>query len=723
MKINAVGLAAAQERAMNLKWMPGAIALLPLAAVAQQTGTEAPKALGTIRVESGDEPVETETATRLPMTLRETPQSVTIVDAERIEDQQLVSLRDVLDVTPGIYSYAYDTERVVFTSRGFVLDNLLFDGVPAESNFSTGSIDETIDTALYERIEIVRGATGLMTGAGSPAASVNLVRKRADSRELEGRFDVSLGSWDDRRIEADVATPLSSDGSVRGRVVGVWQDRESYQDLYRNERKVFYGVVEADLGENTLLTVSYGDQFNQPTSNTWGSFPLYLGDGTSADWSRSVTTATDWAFWDRRTKTAIAEVRHDFTNGWTLRSSYTWRRFDEDLALFYVFGYPDPATGLGLEPYAYRSDSLITENHLDFYASGPFSLFGREHQLVAGYNGSRTRNRGFEHAHDVLPPTGNFFEWDGSYPEPAFAAEGDLLQKIDSRQNGFYVASRFSLADRVTAIAGVRFATWKSDHFYLYDSADVTFRHDHDAVIPYAGLVVDVSSNYSLFASFTEIFKPQNTRTETGAYLDPLEGSSIEFGVKGEHFDGRFTTALTLFETKQDNVAAPVLDPVSGAPVLLPDGTSASFPIDGTRTRGFELEASGRIGERWKLDLGWSRYDIEDGDGVAIRTFTPRTLIRTFATWSPRERLSLGAGANWQSNSFTPVSTPTGGADFRQGEVLNLNAMARFDITDSLSVQLNGRNLLDKKYFVLDEYGNSYYGAPSNYSASFSWSF
>ena len=64
-------------------------------------------------------------ATKLPLSLRETPQSVTVVTRERLDDQNLQSLRDVLDDTPGVYSYAYDTERVLFTSRGFIIDNLL----------------------------------------------------------------------------------------------------------------------------------------------------------------------------------------------------------------------------------------------------------------------------------------------------------------------------------------------------------------------------------------------------------------------------------------------------------------------------------------------------------------------------------------------------------------------------------------------------------------------
>jgi outer membrane receptor for ferric coprogen and ferric-rhodotorulic acid len=225
--------------------------------------------------------------------------------------------------------------------------------------------------------------------------------------------------------------------------------------------------------------------------------------------------------------------------------------------------------------------------------------------------------------------------------------------------------------------------------------------------------------------SFTEIFKPQNAKDVEARPLDPVDGRSFEVGVKGEHFEGRLNTALTLFETQQDNVAAPAIDADTGLPVEpFPDGTEPSMAIDGTRARGFELEAAGLINEHWRLTFGWSRYDIEDGEGVAIRTFTPRNLVRSFLTWKPDSRLTLGGGVNWQSKSYAMVGLPDfTQARYEQDAMLQLSLMARWRISDAFSVQANGNNLLDEKYFVLDEYDNTYYGAPANYSASFSWAF
>jgi outer membrane receptor for ferric coprogen and ferric-rhodotorulic acid len=705
---------------LSLACLTGTLAIPAFAAEPEPAKDS--KTLETIRVEATAE--ATSTAAKLPLSLRETPQSVTVVTRARLDDQNLQSLQEVLDNTPGIYTYAWDTERVIFTARGFVIDNLMYDGVPAETNFSTDSIDETIDTAMYEKIEIVRGATGLMTGAGSPSASVNLFRKHADSQELASNLGFTAGSWNDYRVDADIATPLTSDGSVRARFVGVYQDTESFQDLYNKEKVVFYGIVDADLSENTRLSVGVDFQDNKPQSNTWGSFPLFLADGSPADWPRSVTTATDWAFWDRKTTSAFAEVQHSFENGWSLSSTLNWRRFEEDLALFYVYGFPDPVTGEGLEPYAYRSDSEISSLALDVHATGAVNLFGRDHELVVGYNGSKAENTGNEYANGELAPVGNFFEWDGSYPEPVFDTSGFLLQDINSRQNGFYVAGRFVLTDQLKAVAGARYSTWETDHFYLYDSPDVTFHEEYEKVIPYAGLIFDISENYSAFASFTEIFKPQLTRDANNSYLDPIDGNSVEFGIKGEHFDARLNTALTLFETKQDNVAEAAFDE-DGNPIMLEDGTQASVAIDGTRTRGFEFEASGAFSERWNASLGWTRYLIEDADGLAVRTFVPRTMVRGFTTWRPAaiEKLTLGAGINWQSDSYSQVGGPAGGVLFRENDVTQISLMARYQVSPKVSVQLNGSNLLDEKYYVLDNYDNTHFGEPLSVSASLNWAF
>ncbi|WP_428309913.1 TonB-dependent siderophore receptor [Hydrocarboniphaga sp.] len=661
-------------------------------------------------------------ATKLPLSLRETPQSVSVITQQRMLDQDLQSLRDVLDNTTGVYSYAYDSERVVFTSRGFTIDSSLYDGVPVAPGLNAGSADPTLDTALYERIEVVRGATGLLTGAGNPAASINLVRKHADSDVFTGSASLSYGSWDDFRTTADISTPLTADGKIRARVVGVYQNRESYTDLYSNEKQVFYGVIDADLTPHTRLSVGYDYQQTLPQANTWGSFPLFFSDGSRTDWPRSVTTAANWSYWNNRNETLFAELRHDFGNGWSLRTTAQRRETDSYANLFYVYGFPDKDTGEGLFPYAYRSDNYGRQNSLDAYLSGAFELLGRKHELVFGGMGSWLHRDETEYQHGELAEVGNFYEWDGSYPEPEFNTTGDYIARVRTRQAAAYSALRLSLADPLKLIVGARYTDYKTSDFYIYDVTP-TVEKDYQKLTPYAGLIYDLNKTYSAFASYTQIFNPQKFQDSAGGYLGPLSGYSTEIGVKGAHFDGRLNTALTLFDTRQDNVAI-----LSGGLINDDPMRPAYKEADGTRTRGFELEANGELARDWNLSLGWSHYTMQDADGVTVKAYIPRTMVRAFTTWTlpgALQDLTVGGGLNWQSdNQITTGSSLEGDTStIRQGSYIQASLMARYQITPKISAQLNGENLLDKKYYVIDEYGNLYYGAPASVNATLTFNF
>ncbi len=140
----------------------------------------------------------------MQMTQRDIPQSVTIVSQQRMEDQQLQTLGEVMENTLGISKSQADSDRALYYSRGFQIDNYMVDGIPTyfESRWNLG--DALSDMALFERVEVVRGATGLMTGTGNPSAAINMVRKHATSREFKGDVSAEYGSWNKERYVADL---------------------------------------------------------------------------------------------------------------------------------------------------------------------------------------------------------------------------------------------------------------------------------------------------------------------------------------------------------------------------------------------------------------------------------------------------------------------------------------------------------------------------------------
>jgi outer membrane receptor for ferric coprogen and ferric-rhodotorulic acid len=110
----------------------------------------------------------------------------------------------------------------------------------------------------------------------------------------------------------------------------------------------------------------------------------------------------------------------------------------------------------------------------------------------------------------------------------------------------------------------------------------------------------------------------------------------------------------------------------------------------------------------------------------AIRTSLPRTLVRTFTTWrlpGSWNRLTIGGGLDWQGASHTPVDGPSGPQRVDQSSVLLLSAMARYAFDEHASLQVNGNNLLDRKYFVLDDYSNLYHAPPAEFMVSFNYRF
>lgn len=200
-------------------------------------------------------------ATGLGLSIQETPQSVTVMTAQRMEDQAIRTLSDVMNNAAGVSVKALDSSRNGFSARGFDINIYQIDGIPVQwdQGFSAG--ESNLDVIIYEQVEIVRGATGLLTGVGNPSASVNLVRKHADSDHLTGTLTASASRWDNIFVMGDISAPITADGAVRGRVVAKYEEGDSFIDRLHNKKLVLYGVIDADVTVDTHLRfgASYQD--------------------------------------------------------------------------------------------------------------------------------------------------------------------------------------------------------------------------------------------------------------------------------------------------------------------------------------------------------------------------------------------------------------------------------------------------------------------------------
>ena len=674
--------------------------------------------LGTITEGSGSyTPGTIATATRMVLTPRETPQSISVVTRQAMDDFNLKSIDDVMRHTPGITVAAYDSERTSYFSRGFAIQNFQYDGIPILQDAQYSSGHTLTDTVIYDRVEILKGATGLLTGAGGPGGTINMVRKKPTS-EFKGYIDLGAGSWDNYRSEVDVSGPLTESGNVRGRAVAAYQDKHTFLDHYQRKTNVYYGILEFDLAPDTLLTVGGDYQDSDPQGSSWsGAASLYDSAGNRISTSRSFNNGAKYSKWAQYTRTGFATLEHTFDNGWVGKAQYNHQ----------INGYKAPLSALLAPNAATGKASLLTRTYNgettsdtgDLYATGPFSLFGREHELVVGASVSRSRWLGRDYTNATnYNNSHDYFDWDGDAPKPDRGPQTKRNDEL-TRQSAQYITGGFSLADDWHLILGTRVNN--------YEVSGTSQVKDTGKVVPYAGLTYDFTENLSAYASFTEIYLPQDDyRDRNNKPIEPDEGKNYEVGFKGEFFDGRLNASLAYFEVHEKNRA---IDDNDYIPDSYPGLDYASKGTE-AKTKGYEAEVSGELAPGWQLQAGYTHKIMRDKYGEKLSTWEPEDQINLYTSYKltgALDKLTLGSGVRWQGTGWKVLTNnyATGSQDkLSQDPLWLVDLMARYQVTENVSASLNVNNIFDKKYYTnIGFYNSVYYGDPRNIMLSTRWNF
>lgn len=657
---------------------------------------------------------------KMPLTLKETPQTVNVITSQQIEDQQLTTVGKVLDQTPGINRVEYGVSGACiscndFLARGFIVQNFQLDGVPVASSL-IGAMAEQ-NSAAYERIEVVKGANGLLSGSGYPSASVNLVRKRP-TIEPQVHLSASVGSWDTHRSQVDVAGALNNEGSLRGRAVVNYQDNKNWMDRVNQHRSSAYTIVEYDLTDATMIDAGISYSKIHTTGGGVHSFRKYdTKTGEKTHFSRSDNASADWAYSDIETTTLFADVKHNFNENWQLTASLLNSYLKTD-RIYGVLGTRKLEGTAATLTYG-KEHKTPTQLAFDLALTGSYNALGREHDLMIGANAFRsTRN-------DRLYAGGNLnnisvIGWDGNIDKPDMSYSGGR-DKETIRQQGLYAATRFKATDDLALIVGARVSDWHK-RAERSDSSSPTSNYDRKetgVVTPYAGIVYDLTSQWAAYASYTSIFNPQNYQTESGSYLDPEEGNSYELGLKGSLLDDRLALNLAVFQTDLDNLA------VRDGDKETPDGYAAYKAENGTRSKGYELSLSGEVLPDWHINAGYSHSVTKGKDGSRIKTdMTPMDQIKLFTSYRlPNElnKLTVGGGITWQSTLHNSSSNKLQLKSGQQRAYSVVSLMARYQVTPQLDVGLNANNIFDKHYTL--NVSNHTYGEPRSLTASINWNY
>jgi len=643
------------------------------------------------------------TATKLDLSLKQTPQSVSVINEALMDTFALDDVNDVLALTTGIQVEKPETDRVYYTARGFDITQFQMDGMGLP--LSNSNVYVSIDTSLFERIEVVRGANGLTAGIGDPSATVNFVRK-TPKQDTQGEVKATVGSWNKARLEGDASVVISDD--LRARVVAVKEDKESYLDRYAQDKTLGYGVVEWDDDIGGRLTAGYSQQKVNTDSPLWGALPLVYSDGSPTDYDRSTSTAADWAYWNTTEERSFAKYELPFNNGWRVSAALNYVEMDTDSYLLYAAGTPDATDESGVvAAYASEYDLDEWQTMAEVYASGPFKLFGQTHELVVGQSASRakvsqvslydaTTVAGWSDPSQLTPI--NVAEFDGAYPLPVFNVPGGGGSWED-KEMATYATAKWQLAENSLLITGGRYSHWTREglaYGTAYDSSD-------DVFIPYVGLVQDLTDNVSAYTSYTQTYTPQSQLDSNLKQLEPKTGTNYEVGVKGE-FD-QLNAMLAVFKTQQDNVAFP-----NGNV----NGTDVYKGVDGIESQGIELDVAGQVSDELNLAAGLTYVEITDADGERTNLYTPETTANVAASYAITPKLTLGATATWQSEIEGTV---------KQDAYALYSLSAGYAIASNIKANVVVNNLTDEKYLTSLKWAQGYYGAPRHAVASISYEF
>lgn len=404
----------------------------------------------------------TTASTGLTLSLKETPQLVSVITRQQMDDQNLTQLMDVVNQAAGLtikQGGNIGSDNSPIYARGQTVDNYLLDGIKLLNSYS--SIFQSQDTALFDRIEIVRGANGLMTGAGTASASINMVRKKPLA-DFKSSISASAGSWNNYRTDIDVSTPLTPSAHVRGRTILAYQNGDSYIDRYHEERKVAYGIIEADLSDNTKASIGISYQQIDIKGIARSGLPTYYSDGTAINWSRSDSAAANWSTSDRSSTGYFADIEHQINDHWKLNGIASRTITSSDEIVGYVFSGSgiNKDTGAGAVLYGTRWQYKPIQDLFNLTLNGTFDLFDQTHEIVIGSTYTKSKNKRPSSTGWDIKEINNIFTWNGYIPsQPELKTNG--WYSTDEKSLSAFSAVRLKLTEPLAIIMGARFDHWE----------------------------------------------------------------------------------------------------------------------------------------------------------------------------------------------------------------------------------------------------------------------
>ncbi|MNS07960.1 Ferrichrome-iron receptor precursor [compost metagenome] len=663
--------------------------------------------------ERADGPVEgykatrSASATRTDTALHETPQSVSVVPKDVLEDTGATRLQDGLDYAGGVgrANNFGGQGLTTFTVRGFTTGEFYRNGFPINRGYPNAP-----DANTVERLEVIRGPASSLYGRGDPGGTFNVV-----SKQPLPESKVTLGSqFDDQgmhRATLDATGPLNQDGSLAYRLNLLGEGGESFRDDVESERYDVAPVLSWQVNDSTKI-VFEGDfmRNNHP-----------LDRGLTRYATQTGSASRDTYIWEKGSDNLLhndnnmAQVRfeHLLNDNWTLGGGFQF--LDGSLKGNAVEANGAPADGRTLQRnFNYRKLEW-TDRDWQLNLTGHFDTGAFSHTLLTGIEyedydySSIIRRSTASYPIDIYNPV-------LGQPRPALASVPTTWDTENLKTWAFFIQDQVALTERLKALAGVRFERFEHD----YDDkrpANRDFSKGENGVTPRFGLIYDLTDTVAVYANTARSFKPNSGASLQGSGFDPEKGKSYELGVKWEALDRQLSVDAAIYHIVKENVLT--RDPAD------PNYNLAAGEV---RSRGLDINVAGNLTPEWRVIGGYAYVDAEVTKDNRLPSGTrlaniPRNSFSLLNTYEFQDGLAKGLGLGVGVKYVDDRNGQTEAVTYNMDQYTVVDLLAFYKVNDNIRLNLDLKNLFNKEY---DEGAFNFYaypGAPRTVQAGVSYTF
>jgi catecholate siderophore receptor len=635
----------------------------------------------TVTVVTSQEASLVSSATRTTTPLRDVPQSITVVSRELMRDQLMTSMGDVVRYVPGVTAHQGENNR----------DQIIIRGNNSSADFFVNGVRDDVqyyrDLYNLERVEALKGPNAMIFGRGGAGGVINRVTKEAGFAPVR-ELSIQGGSFAGRRATVDLDQPLG--GRVALRLNGMYENTDSFRDYVNLERFGVAPTATILAGNRTRITLGYehlrDDRVADRGIPSFGGRPLQIPVSTffgDPDDSRV------------RARADLGSIAFEHQSGaFTIRNRTMIGLYDRGYRNFVPGAVAADGVSAPISAYDNATRRLNTFNQTD--VTRPLVTGRIRHTLLAGAEIGRQRT-------DNLRNTGYF---DGSrtsifvpVSDPLVGVPAVFRQSATDADNhvetdikAVYAQDQVQVSRAIQLVGGVRLDSFEL-RFHNNRNGDNLRRADR-IVSPRAGVVYRPAEPISIYASYSVSSLPGSgdqfsSLTSVTQQMKPEKFRNYEVGVK---WDVSPRLSVTVAGYRLDRTNTRSTDPLDPTRILQ-TGSQRSY--------GYEVGAGGSITRAWDITGGFAYQDAYIvSDTTAARAGAqvaqvPRTSFSLWNSFRILPRLGCGLGILNRSDMFAAVDNSVVLPGYTRAD-----AALFLSLTETMRIQLNVENVLDKRYFI-----------------------